>query len=669
MIFTDIKREFFDKLRGRILIMCALDVDAICACRILQSLLESYNLQYSVVPVATFDNLGSSFEEYSASVDHIIMINFGNSIDIPKILKPPKNLTFFVIDSHRPINVFNYYKNPNVKLLINRHEPDLNIPEKSKIFMKKKQSSNQPVASTSSGQQTHDDHDEEEEADLELLDADPRDLTTEQLSKRQKIRQWLVKKQRIMFEYEEFNYYNRSVSVIIYELAWTLSKDNNYLLWLGIVGLTYQRSSAKIDLKLFESEAKKLERHIARLRLRNSASNNHNTPNSSNRESAPNPRRDRSPIDRSKQRNQMRDLFGIEDDNDSLFSDAASVTSRVSRIADPYRRPIDPNRGSVGPSNSNVRNRRDAKSWEIKWQKDLQVDLYRKWTIYDSLWNTQLTACRFKLWNDKGQRNLLEFLVECGLKLVQCKQTYVAMDLDYKKNLLNDVQEVCQGDFQDKYNLQDLITRAFIVTCGFKNTFSANDVVLAVRALLESHEPDTTTTEKFVRAIQSLSCEDFTLLEKGFDAARHQMKSIFEQVKALIVTMKVNDVGIFLHVDLQEHANLSRDFAQGDSLMAFARFLLAAYVASKNTRTARRAIKMPLVLSAPDFYHEEQTIIAGIPPLAQESKKNFFGKAFEQAASELECDIDLDLSETNLIRTSINTKNQILDKLKEIFRG
>lgn len=676
MIITDIRKEFFEKLSGRILIMCALDVDAICACKILQSLLESYNLQYSVVPVATFDNLGRSFEEYSTSVDYIILLNFGNAIDIPNILKPPKNLTFFVIDSHRPINVFNYYKNPNVKLLITKNEPDLQIPEKNKIFMRKKRPVDATTASASGGKpgtssrHRDDDADEEEEADIDLLNANPRDLTTEQLSKRQEIRQWLLKKQKLMFEYEEFNYYNRPVSVIIYELAWSLSKDNNYLLWLGVVGLTYQMSSEKIDLKLFEDEAKKLERHIARLKLRNAASANHSSSdNTSSRRDDPNPRRDRSPVDRSNQRNQMKDLFGIDDDNDSLFSDAASVVSQQSRIADPYRRPVDPHRRRAGPSNGNGGNKRDSKSWEIKWQKDLQVDLYRKWTLYDSLWNTQLTACRFKLWNDKGQRNLLEFLVECGLKLIQCKQNYVAMDLDYKKNLINDVEDVCRGDFQDKYNLQDLITKAFVVTCGFKNTFSANDVVLAVRALLESHEPNTTTNERFVRAIQSLSCDDFALLDQGFDAARHQMKSIFEQVKALIVTMKVNDVGIFLHVDLQEQSNISKDFALGNSLMAFARFLLTAYVASKNSRTARRATKMPLVLFAPDYNNEEQTIIVGLPPLAQTSKKNFFGKALQQAAKELDCDIDPDLSETNLIRTNINSKNQILDKLKEIFSG
>lgn len=563
MIIKDIRKEFFDALKGRILIMCALDVDAICACKILQFLLESYNLQYSVAPVASEENLWRSFEEYRSSVDSIITINFGNLINIPQLLKPAENLNFYVIDSHRPINVYNFYKNTQVKLLINKNEQRLNIPPKSKIFLKN---------DSGTGNEA------EEEENLALLTADARDLTNEQLEKRRELREWLVQKQKLMFDYEEYHFYNRSVSLIMYDLAYYLSKSNNYLLWLGIIGLTYQYKSDKIERAFFDEEAERLIRHISR----NQVSSNHARGN----------------------------------------------------------------------------------TWRIQWQKDLQIDLYRKWTLYDSLWHSQLSVCKFQLWNDKGQRNLLEFLVECGLKLDQCKQTYVAMELDYRRGLLTEVGKVCLGDLQYKYNLQDLISRSFVMSCGFKHVFAASDVVLAVRALLECHDPESTITEKFVRAVQSLSYDEFTLLEKGFDAARQQMRSMFDQVKALITTLKVIDSGVFLHVDLQENANISRDFARGDSLMAFTRFLLNAYVASKSTRLARRAVMLPMILFCPDYYDQEQVLIVGIPPIAQEMKKNFFGKAFEQAAANIECEIKPDLSETNLIRASIHIKNQLLDQLK-----
>lgn len=561
MIIQDVRREFFDQLSGRIHIMCSIDVDAICACKILQFLLESYNLQYSVAPVASLDSLWKSFEEYRNSVDAVVLINFGNNINITRLLSPPENLNFYVIDSHRPINLYNYYRNPQVKTFINKNETDLNIPPKNKIFLK-----------------TENDMEDDEEESYGLLTADPRGMTNEQLEKRRELRLWLTNKQKLIFEYEEFNYYSKSISLIMHDLAWNLSKNNNYLLWLGIVGLTSQYKAEKISRDAFEIEAEHLIRHIAR----NAVSSSHARGN----------------------------------------------------------------------------------GWKIRWQKDLQLDLYRKWKLYESFWNTPLTVCRFQLWNDKGQRNLLEFLVECGLKLAQCKQEYVAMDLDYRRELLTNIQAVCFGDSQYKYNLQELIQRCFVLNQGFKNTFSATDVVLAVRGLLESHEPELTMTEKFVRAIQSLSSNDFSLLEKGFELGRIQMKSMFDQVKTLIVTLKVIDSGVFLYADLLEQANLSRDFSNGDSLMAFTRFLLRAFVASKSRRVARRLVRLPLILLCPDYQNEDQVTLIGIPPLAQESKKNFFGKAFEQAAASIECEIKTDLSETNLIRVNINQKNQLLDKIK-----
>lgn len=564
MIIKDIKSEFFEQLKGRILIMCALDVDAICCCKILQFLLETYNLPYSVAPVATAENLSKSFEEYRNSVDSIVTINFGNLINLIEFLKPSDSINFFVIDSHRPIDVFNFYLNAQVKLFITKDERELNIPPKSKLFMKNDSGEWRDINS---------------EEDVELLTADPNTLSTEQLEQRRKLREWIVKKHKLMFDYEEFGYYNRSVALIMYDLAYYLSKSNNYLLWLAIVGLTYQFKSDKINQDFFENEADRLVRHISR-----------------------------------------------------------------NQVASNYAR---------------------GNQWKIRWQKDLQLDLYRKWNVFDSLSHTPLTVCKFQLWNDKGERDLLAFLVECGLKLVQCKQLYTNMDLDFRSELLDNVRGVCLGDSQYKYNLQELVTRGFVMSCGYKNHFSAYDVVLAVRALLESHDIGSTLTEKFILAIQSLSYDEyFLLLEQGFDLARLQLRSMFEQIKALITCLKVLDVGVFLHVDLQEHATISKDFARGDSLMAFARFLLRAYIASKTTRVARRAVRLPLILFSPDYYDQEQILIVGIPPYAQQSKKNFFGKAFEQAAANIEVEIKADLSETNLVRTSIHHKNALLEQFK-----
>lgn len=569
MIITDIRRHFFDRIKGRILIMSALDVDAICACKILQFLFESFNLQYTVSPVSSIDNLSSSFEEYRNSVDAIVLINFGNSINLAKLLKPAEHQRFYVIDSHRPINVYNYYKSRQIRIYLNKDESDLNVPDQKNIFLR-----------NDTGEEV-----QNEEESLALLQADARSLTSEQLQQRRKLREWLSKKQSIMFDYEEFNFYNRPVSIIIYDLAHQLAKSNNYLLWLGIVGLTYQLKSDKIEQESFEKEAETLIRYISR----NQVSSNHAKGN----------------------------------------------------------------------------------TWRISWQKDLQLDLYRKWTLFDSICNTPLTVCSFQLWNDKGSRNLLEFLVDCGLKLQQCKSRYVAMDLQFKSVLLPEVSRVCLDESIYKYNLQELIGRGFVLNCGFnhKNDFAASDIMFSLRAQLECFDTNTNMTEKFVRAIQSLTYDEFTLMDQGFDAAKQQLESMFQQVQFLLTNYKVTDAGSFLHVDLQDvQESQSCHFTRGESLMSFARFLLRAYVASKTTRLARRAVILPLIIMCPDAYDHEKAFIAGIPPLAQQAKKNFFGKAFEQAAANIECEIKSDLSEPNLIRVNIDYKSLLLEQIKLLLQ-
>lgn len=581
MRFSDIRRDFFDRLEGRILIMCAIDVDAICSCKILQFLLESYNLQYSVAPVASIETLCKTFEEYRSSVDTIVTINFGNLINLKKLLKPSRQLKFFVIDSHRPIEIHNYFKNKQIKVHLNhKNEPNLKVPLERDIFFFNKKTNTDGNRHDDDDDDEDDDQDQEDENIIALLSADASDLTTEQLEMRRKLRDKLRKKEKLLYDYEEYHFYNRSVALIMYELAYYLSKSNNYLLWLGIVGLTYQFKTEKISYDVFEKEAAGIKNQISRNQVSNDILN----------------------------------------------------------------------------------------SWTIIYTKDLNIDLYRKWSVYESLFHTPMTVYKFKLWNEGGCKDFSGFLAESGLKLSQAKNSYVAMELDFKGGLLDMFETVCFGPRQYVYDMHDLITLGFTMKCGFQKTLSSNDVGIALRAILESDDPKTTPTEKFIRAIQSLSNDEsgFALLNIGFEEAKVQMRTMFELVKTLITELKVLDEGPFLHVDLQDHP-ISRNFARGESLMTFTRFLLNSYVSSKATRLKRRAVTLPMILFSLDYQNLDQTIVVGIPPLAQEKKRSFFAKAFQQAATEIDCELRTDLSETNLVRININQKNQLLEQMKIIL--
>lgn len=119
MIISDLKTEFYNKLIGnQVLLIVNYDVDAICACKILQSLFKYDNILYSVVPIMGRAGLNRAYEENRDNTKHIILINCGGCIDLIGELQPSEDVIFFVCDSHRPLDVCNIYSDKQVISLI-----------------------------------------------------------------------------------------------------------------------------------------------------------------------------------------------------------------------------------------------------------------------------------------------------------------------------------------------------------------------------------------------------------------------------------------------------------------------------------------------------------------------------------------------------------------------
>jgi cell division control protein 45 len=52
------------------------------------------------------------------------------------------------------------------------------------------------------------------------------------------------------------------------------------------------------------------------------------------------------------------------------------------------------------------------------YSQELNLNLYRHWSLYESLSHTVYTAAKFRIWLNKGKQRLSEFLAELGLPLV-----------------------------------------------------------------------------------------------------------------------------------------------------------------------------------------------------------------------------------------------------------
>uniref|UniRef100_A0A2K5RK40 Cell division cycle 45 n=1 Tax=Cebus imitator TaxID=2715852 RepID=A0A2K5RK40_CEBIM len=240
MFVSDFRKEFYEVVQSqRVLLFVASDVDALCACKILQALFQCDHVQYTLVPVSGWQELETAFLEHKEQFRYFILINCGANVDLLDILQPDEDTVFFVCDTHRPVNVVNVYNDTQIKLLI-KQDDDLEVPAYEDIFRDEEDSGSDSDGSEPSEKRTR-----LEEVCLGFLQRD------------------------ILFDYEQYEYHGTSSAMVMFELAWTLSKDLNDMLWWAIVGLTDQWVQDKITQMKYVTDVGVLQRHVSRHNHRN----------------------------------------------------------------------------------------------------------------------------------------------------------------------------------------------------------------------------------------------------------------------------------------------------------------------------------------------------------------------------------------------------------------
>ncbi|XP_069353150.1 cell division control protein 45 homolog [Eulemur rufifrons] len=257
MFVSDFRKEFYEVVQSqRVLLFVASDVDALCACKILQALFQCDHVQYTLVPVAGWQELETAFLEHKAQFRYFILINCGANVDLLDILQPEEDTIFFVCDTHRPVNVVNVYNDTQIKLLI-KQDDDLEVPAYDDIFRDEEHSGNDSDGSEPSGSEPSEKRTRLEE---EIL---------EQTRRRRQRREWEARRRDILFDYEQYEYHGTSSAMVMFDLAWMMSKDLNDMLWWAIVGLTDQWVQDKITQMKYVTDVGVLQRHVSRHNHRN----------------------------------------------------------------------------------------------------------------------------------------------------------------------------------------------------------------------------------------------------------------------------------------------------------------------------------------------------------------------------------------------------------------
>ncbi|KAG8237994.1 hypothetical protein J437_LFUL017714, partial [Ladona fulva] len=250
--------------------------------------------------------------------------------------------------------------------------------------------------------------------------------------------------------------------------------------------------------------------------------------------------------------------------------------------------------------------------------------LYRHWTVESSIRNTMYTACKLKLWTLRGEKKMNELMAEMGLPLAQSRQKFSAMDLVLRKEFQTSLEKV-----SEKYGLTNIVYASFVLQYGFRSRFCAADVVYAMLALLEGMGRARPASDCFLDALDCLSRSQKEILIGGIEKAKKLLECIFKQVQSSLDMSQVLSAGPYLYLVIQEGAVDAACFSNPHCLSLLAQFALRAYVAVSKSR---RAPNLPLIVSAPYDPEEETCLVLGVPPVSEDSPRNFFGKAFEQAA-------------------------------------
>ena len=540
MLIRDTKKEFYEIVshaRSHVLVFVSHDVDSISAAKIVRYIFECDHIQHTIIPIKTKAELQRSYQEHRENIKFVLLLNLGATFDVLDLFMPESDVKIFIADSHRPLNVHNVYYDNNIYIMtsitnLNNIENELeSIPKYEQLFW---------------------------ESDIEDEDdVDVRDLTLEQLRKRNKFKQFEATRFKVLSEYEEYSYYSFSTALIFFDLAWKLGKDSNELLWLAILAVADKMSNFKLKDELFKKEISYV--HESMLRLRNIGSDRGFVLNSA--------------------------LLGADTNQPELVTTTNHLV--------------------------------------ISYESDLNLKLYREWSIYESLRHTMYISCKFKIWKLRGHKRLHIFLAELGIPLSQCKQKFQSMDLDLRKSLKQSIEAK-----MNKYGLNNIMGHCFIATRASYQKYSANDLAAASRALLESAEKDKRYSQKFFDSYDSMSWSNGELIETGLELAKIHLIAIVKQVQLIIdahLTYMLNNV--LLYVIIPEGNPDAVLFCHAGCLKTLSIYTLHAY-ASFNSKS-QKSFRLPLVVITPDPERPEIGIACGVSPLlALKDCKTFFKQAF-----------------------------------------
>ncbi|KAF2465505.1 CDC45-like protein [Lindgomyces ingoldianus] len=134
---------------------------------------------------------------------------------------------------------------------------------------------------------------------------------------------------------------------------------------------------------------------------------------------------------------------------------------------------------------------RSATDTSIRLSPEPRFLMLRHWSLYESMLHSPYLSARLHIWSDAGRRRLDKLLAKMGVSLTQCKQNYTHMDMELKRGLRERLLK-----FAPVYGLDGLVPPpprngdmkdgwGFVRCWGWKACLSAIDAGVILGAILE----------------------------------------------------------------------------------------------------------------------------------------------------------------------------------------
>ncbi|EAT86146.2 hypothetical protein SNOG_06315 [Parastagonospora nodorum SN15] len=180
---------------------------------------------------------------------------------------------------------------------------------------------------------------------------------------------------------------------------------------------------------------------------------------------------------------------------------------------------------------------RSATDKSIRLSPEPRFLLLRHWSLYESMLHSPYLSAKLHIWSDAGQKRLAKLLAKMGVSLSECKQRYTHMDMDLKRGLRERLLK-----FAPQYGLDGLVPPpprsgdmkdgwGFVRCWGWKACLSAIDAGVILGAILEVGDAKDLSHSSFDSSNHTHSTQDhaseITSTQEQQTAAQEHITSRF----------------------------------------------------------------------------------------------------------------------------------------------